>query len=140
MMINVSPIDKVSFVNLIPVLYVHSESANTQLQNSENIKELCCWLLCLIGNQNIGKKSHDKIFIMHNYCWYILTHKTNLIRSYWVVTCYWVFLQVSSYCDISHWCPTVSTFWTFLGVTQMNIMTFVPKVTSATLCPIRMEK
>ena len=29
MMIKVSPIDKLSFVNLIPVLPVHSESANT---------------------------------------------------------------------------------------------------------------
>ena len=62
MTINVSPIDKLSFVNLIPVSSVHSESANTHscktLRKLKNFVIDCSvWFVTRILGKRVTKFS-----------------------------------------------------------------------------------
>ena len=45
--------------------------------------------------------------------------KTSIIIS----ACHWDFLQVSFHCGISNQRSTGSSYWTFVGVTHLNVMT-----------------
>ena len=74
MMINVSPIDKIPFVNLMPIPSVHSESANI-IHSNKNKKRILLPIVLFDLQLKYWKKSHI-IFIMQTYCQNI-THKNS---------------------------------------------------------------
>ena len=74
MMINVSPIDKIPFVNLMPIPSVHSESANI-IYSNKNKKRILLPIVLFDLQLKYWKKSHI-IFIMQIYCQNI-THKNS---------------------------------------------------------------
>ena len=74
MMINVSPIDKIPFVNLMPIPSVHSESANI-IYSNKNKKRILLPIVLFDLQLKYWKKSHI-IFIMQTYCQNI-THKNS---------------------------------------------------------------